>query len=264
MLAPMPPTSDRVRCLHTIVACQLLLLVACGGCGSGPAGPSDADSSDAGSDADGSTAPPDADEPGGDADDPGEDADRDADSPDPVDADAASCEGMSADCASEFGSLFTRSNGRADGTLLALVGPTDSQCALYNDDHVVLELEMLGQAQRLVVAVDGVAVHSTSAELVGPAYAEGWHPDVHLDYPSQLGVHSTDFTAATMDEAVSFLCARVETGAPLSVYAYSDGSLPSSAHQVHRNDRYPDGAIVASPGSDDPTYLLFRYSDQVF
>jgi hypothetical protein len=174
------------------------------------------------------------------------------------------CDAKSDACASEFGALFTKSNGRADGTLLALVQTTDTQCTLFNNDHVVLQLSMLGQVQRLVVAVDGVAVTTTQAPLVGPAFSEGWHPDVFLDYPMDLDAHSEDFVGVSMTEAEEFLCSYLDLGAPVSVYAYSDGSAPSSAHQTHRNDNYPDGAIVAQPTSASPVYLLFRYTDQVF
>ena len=174
------------------------------------------------------------------------------------------CDAKAAPCASEFGSLFTASNGRADGTLVALVRPVDTQCTLFNNDHAVVQLSMLGQVQRLVVALDGVAVTSVAGPLVGPAFSEGWHPDVFLDYPTDLGAHSTDFTSVTMDEAVQFLCSALDLGEPVSVYAYSDGSAPSSAHQIHRNDNYPDGAIAVHPASAAPTYLLFRYADQVF
>lgn len=197
-----------------------------------------------------------------DADGSGHDAGVDADAS--VDTDGPSCEDMSENCASQFGSLFTNTNGRADGTLVALVEPTDSHCALPNRTHVVLQVSMQGEVQRLVVSVNEVAAHTATAQLVGPGYSEGWHPDVHLDYPGQFGVHSSDFTPMSMDDAVMFICSYVEIGAPLSVFAYSDGTIPSSAHQIHRNDHYPDGAIAVNPTSGSSTYLLFRYSDQVF
>jgi hypothetical protein len=174
------------------------------------------------------------------------------------------CAAKSDACASTFGALFTKSNGRADGTLLALVQTTDTQCALFNSDHVVLELTMLGQVQRLVVSVDGVAVTTTQAPLVGPPFAEGWHPDVALEYPTDLGLHSPEFTSVTIAEAEGFLCSHLELGEPVSVYAYSDGSSPSSAHQIHSNDNYPDGAIVVGPTTATPLYLAFRYETQVF
>ncbi len=175
-----------------------------------------------------------------------------------------SCDEKSQACATEFGSLFTKSNGRADGTLVALVRPADTQCTLPNSTHVVLQLSIQNQVQRLVASVDGVAVATHAAPLLGPAYAEGWHENVPLEYATDLGVHSTDLSPVTLDEAVAFLCDHLEVGAPVSVYAYSDGTLPASAHQIHSNDNYPDGAIVVDPTSATPTYLLFRYLDQVF
>lgn len=174
------------------------------------------------------------------------------------------CDAQAEGCASEFGSLFTNSNARADGTLVAVVRPVDTQCTLPNDDHVTLQLSIQGQVHRLVVAVDGVAVTTVSAPLVGPAFSEGWHEDTHLDYPSDLGAHSSDFASVSMDDAVDFICQHMVIGAPIAVYAYSDGNYPSSAHQIHRNDNYPDGAIVTDPTADSPLYLLFRYDDQVF
>jgi hypothetical protein len=190
----------------------------------------------------------------------------DADSGPAGDGGDTSCADMSEDCVAlaDFGTLFTRSNGRADGTLVALLETTDSQCDLYNDDHVVLQMSILGHIQRLVVSVDDVAFATTSAALVGPAYAEGWHLNVNLDYPTDLGMHSTDFAPVTMAAATAFICADVAIGAPLSVFAYSSGEYPGSAHQVHRNDSYPDGAIVVDPTGESPKYLLFRYTSQVF
>ena len=171
---------------------------------------------------------------------------------------------MSRDCAASFGELFTRANGRADGTLVALLETTDTQCVASDDDHVVLQVAILGEVQRLVVAVDGVAVRALAAPLIGPAFAEGWHGGMTLDYPRDLGVHASDFTAVTMVEAVAFICAATAVGSSISVFAYAEGDYPSSAHQIHRNDNYPDGAIVVDPTAELPTYLLFRYADQQF
>jgi hypothetical protein len=186
------------------------------------------------------------------------------DASDGGDARVVSCDDKAKACAAQFGSAFTKSNGRADGSLVALVRPVDQQCAEPNSTHVTLQLSIQGQVQRLVASVDGVAVTTVQNPLLGPAYSEGWHLDQSIDYVSDLGVHSSDFTDVTLDEAVDFLCSHLEIGAPVAVFAYSDGTKPSSAHQIHYNDNYPDGAIVANPTSASPTYLLFRYSDQVF
>ena len=176
---------------------------------------------------------------------------------------AGACEGRAADCAEAFGDRFTPSNGRADGTLLAVVGTTDAQCPLFNDDHVVLEVTILGGVQRLVVNVEGVAVAATTSPLIGPPFEEGWHEDVELDYPADLGLHSDAFTQVTVAGAEAFLCEHLVVGQPISVFAYAEDN-PSSAHQIHFNEGYPDGAIVANPTSASPTYLAFRFGDQEF
>jgi hypothetical protein len=178
-------------------------------------------------------------------------------------AGGATCGALADACASTFGEAFTPANGRADGTLLAVVGTTDTQCPLFNDDHVVLEVTLLGGVQRLVVNVEGIAVAATSAPLVGPPFAEGWHEDVVLDYPDDLGLHSDAFEQVTIEGAEAFLCRHLVIGEPISVYAYAEDN-PSSAHQIHFNESYPDGAIVAGPTSESPTYLAFRFGDQAF
>ncbi len=190
---------------------------------------------------------------------PAEDATR----PDST-RDDVSCDEKAAGCATEFGSLFTKTNGRADGTLVALVRPSDQQCTMPNGSHVTVQLSIQGQVQRLVVSVKDIAITTVSEPLLGPPYEEGWHEDQQLDYWKHLGVHSTDFSPVAMDEAVDFICEHLELDSEVSVFAYSDGGKPSSAHQIHRNDKYPDGAVVANPTSESPTYLLFRYEDQVF
>lgn len=173
------------------------------------------------------------------------------------------CDGTAAECADTFGELFAPSNGRADGTLLAIVRTTDSQCALFNDDHVVLEVTILGSVQRLVVNVEGVAVAATQAPLLGPPFEEGWHEDQELDYPTDLDLHSDTFDQVDVAGAEGFLCEHLVPGQPISVFAYAEGN-PSSAHQIHFNPNYPDGAIVANPTSETPTYLAFRFADQDF
>ncbi len=231
----------------------LPLFFAAAGCGSTPSSHATPPAHDGGSD----TAASDS----GAESSPGDAA---ADSAADADAAPVSCDDKAKTCADTFGSLITKSDGRADGTLVALVRPVDQQCAMPNSTHVVLELSMQGQVQRMVVSVNGVAVDTASAALLGPPWAEGWHVNMNLDYPSYLGVHSKDFTTVTLDQGVAFICNHMTIGARVSVFAYSDGSEPSSAHQIHRNDGYPDGAIVVDPTSQNPTYLLFRYANQTF
>jgi hypothetical protein len=174
-------------------------------------------------------------------------------------------------CASSFGSELTHSFGRVDGTVVALVSTKDTQCALYNDDHVVVQILMHGKVYRMVASVKSsygdpnVALLPIEAPLAGPAWAEGWHTDATLDYVSTLGVHASSFTPYPMDELEVLVSNEIELGSRISVFATSSGgNTAGSAHLIHRNHPNQDGAIVVRPDSAHPRYLLFRFANQVF
>ncbi len=183
----------------------------------------------------------------------------------PVDA------GHKADgCASSFGSLFTADFGRADGTVVAVVPPA-WQCPLPNGDHVVIQLSIDGGVQRLVVNVQSsfgdpnILMRTLIAPLPAPAWAEGWHPGLALDYPT-LGLHAdATWDSLTLEQAATRVYDAVVVGAPLSVYATSTGgSYAGSAHKIHRNGQQDDGAIVVDPTGAQPTWLLFHFANQAF
>jgi hypothetical protein len=96
-----------------------------------------------------------------------------------------------------------------------------------------------------------------------PAFAEGWHEGVTLDYPTTLDVHVDDFAPVAMDELVTKIAAEVKVGDPVAIYAQSGDGRPESAHLIHRNGNDKDGAIVVSPESA-PKFLVFHFSDQTF
>ena len=159
--------------------------------------------------------------------------------------------------------------GRLDGTLFAVVKPTDVQCALPNDDHVTLEIRALGKVYRAVVNVQSdqgppdVYFMTKQAPMPAPAWTEGWNADAPLDYASDLGVHSTDFTTYDLTTLSNILTADVELDMPISVYTVTDGGY--SSHDVHKNDGdHTDGDIVVDPTSATPTFLLFHFDEQVF
>jgi len=177
----------------------------------------------------------------------------------------------SAACASTFGSALTKAFGRLDGTVLAVVGPTDRQCKMPNDDHLVVQVLMGGDAYRMVVNVRSdhaspdVFLASVAAPVPSPAWSEGWHPGAQLDYVRTLGVHANAFTSLPMDALVAKVTDRLVLGAHVSVYATSSGgTYAHSAHLVHRNRMGEDGAIVVDPDSADPLFLLFRFAYQSF
>jgi hypothetical protein len=171
-------------------------------------------------------------------------------------------------CTATFGAALTSAFGRADGTLLAILTPEDQQCPRPNATHVILEVTMGGSAYRMVVNVQSdtapfdVAYTELHAPLAGPAWADGWHPGVALDYATTLGLHTDAFAPTPTAGLVSTIVTRLAIGAPVSVYATSSGG--DSAHLVHRNATDQDGAIVLDPASSSPTYMLFRFSNQTF
>ncbi len=187
----------------------------------------------------------------------------------PTDASDASID-KSARCAATFGSALTAGFGRLDGTVLAIVQPKDKQCALPNNDHVIVQLKLQGAVYRVVVNVQSdrpgadnrVSYLEKATKLPAPAWAEGWHTGVTLDYVKDLGVKASDFTPFTLLE----LSAKIADAIPLDakVSVYSDTSGGSSTHLVHRNNGTKDGAIVLDPEGPSPKAMLFRFATQDF
>ncbi|MGC4120638.1 MAG: hypothetical protein QM765_39885 [Myxococcales bacterium] len=189
--------------------------------------------------------------------------------------DASTPVDKAANCASTFGTALTNAFGRLDGTVLAVVKPTDSQCPLPNADHLVIQVLVDGAAYRLVVNVlsDGrngtdtrLKYLETPRALRGDPWAEGWHPGAAVDYPGDLGAHVDAFTPHEMTELVELVAARLEIGAKVSIYATSK-DRPSSAHLIHRNQggaASDDGAIVVGPETAEPLWLLFAFDGTTF
>lgn len=55
-----------------------------------------------------------------------------------------------AGCVDTFGEELTDDYARLDGTVVALVKPSDTQCEGVNDDHAILEVEMGWAAPSIV------------------------------------------------------------------------------------------------------------------
>lgn len=174
-----------------------------------------------------------------------------------------------AQCASEFGDALTEDFGRADGIVLAVVKPTDTQCPTFNDDHVVLEILIDEEVYRMVINVlsdspdPDVRFQIVEHALPGPAWSEGWHAPGQFDYVVNLDVHSDEgFTPIPMAELSDRIADEITIGDKISVYSTSSGN-PSSTHLIHRNPTYHDGAIVLSPDTS-PRFMLFHFENQTF
>ncbi|MCC6747720.1 MAG: hypothetical protein IT371_08695 [Deltaproteobacteria bacterium] len=180
------------------------------------------------------------------------------------------------DCASTFGAVLTNAFGRLDGTVLAIVTPSDRQCAQVNSDHLILQVKMNGAAYRMVVNVRSdwvgvspdVRLRELGAPLVGPAWSEGWHTGIALDYATTLNVHSTSgFSPYAMNALIQELSSRITLGEKVSVYARSSGGTKAdSAHLIHRNKAgdNADGAIVLGAATGSPRFLLLHFENQTF
>lgn len=173
-----------------------------------------------------------------------------------------------AGCTGTFGNALTNSFGRLDGTVLAVVQPKDTQCPMPNSDHVILEVTMMGAAYRMVVNVrspigdPNVRFLALPHALPPPAWAEGWHTGLTLDYVADLGVHVGVFTPYNLTDLSALIADSITIGQKVSVYATSSGG--ASTHLIHRNDGKADGAIVLDPEAMTPKFLIFHFADQMF
>ena len=169
-------------------------------------------------------------------------------------------------CVSDmYGAALTNSFGRLDGTVVAVVKPSDQQCDGVNNDHVVLEVLANGGVYRMVVnvlsnsAVPQVFETELQHALPGAAWSEGWHPTETLDYVSSLGVHKAAFVPYDLGPLSARISDRLTLDSKISVYATSSGG--DSAHLVHRNKPNQDGAIVIDALGPSPIWLLFAFDN---
>jgi hypothetical protein len=195
--------------------------------------------------------------------------------PDGVRADARGDAGVAKDalCSATFGDAMTNAHGRVDGIITAVVEPGNTRCVQANNDHVVVQVRFNNAIYRMVVNIESngtvaaIRMRTLPHDLVGPTFAEGWHPNVNLDYANDLGVHSDDvaWQAEPLAAASRRVADALIIGAPISVFATSTGgTFASGAHLVHRTATNVDGALVVAPTSDAPEYMLFHFADQSF
>jgi hypothetical protein len=184
----------------------------------------------------------------------------------PIDANKA------AGCVGTFGTSLPAGFVRIDGTVLAVIDPGTESCPRPNRDHVILEVQMAGAAYRVVINVQStvtgvdpdVLFADHAAKLPDPAWADGFHTGVTLDYFKSFGLHSDspEFVKHPMAELVSMVVGEIDVGTKVSVYASGDGG--DSVHLVHRNGHDDDGAIVIDPAGTSPHFMLFHFANQTF
>jgi hypothetical protein len=171
-------------------------------------------------------------------------------------------------CASSYGNILTAPFGRLDGTVHAVLKPTDQQCNRPNRDHIVLQVKSNGAIYRMVVNVlstgadPDVRFAQLSKPLPPPVFEDGWHAGVAFDYLNTLNIHTSDFAPVPFEALIERVVSTINLDEEISVYSSTSGG--DSSHLVHRNKADADGAIYLSPRSASPRVLLFHFSEQTF
>jgi hypothetical protein len=174
-------------------------------------------------------------------------------------------------CAATFGSALPPGFSRVDGTVLAVVPPGHPTCAMPNGSHVVLQLQVGGAPYRMVVNIEStlagdpqVRFANLAAPLPAPAWQDGFHPGVALDYPQDFNLHSgqAPFAPIAAADLSRQLLALIPVGSHVSVYGDGDGG--ASNHLIHRNGGGKDGAIVLGADGPAPRFLVFHFPNQTF
>ena len=176
-------------------------------------------------------------------------------------------------CASTFGTALTNDFGRVDGTVVAVIPPGEMRCPLPNSTHLVVQVRFNGAVHRMVTALKSnrgdpvIRYGRTTHSLIGPAFSEGWHTGLSVDYVTDLGLHAgmAPFSAVPLEWLWPQIANDINIGDEISFFAASSGgATAASAHLTHRNGNNRDGAIVLNPRSANPTWLVFHFADQSF
>jgi len=174
-------------------------------------------------------------------------------------------------CTSKFGSGLSSRFGRLDGYLVSIVHPGTSGC---NGDasHVHLQINMNSGIYDVAVNVQSNQGTGSAADvrfldkplesLPNGPWEEGWHTNAALDYVTDLGLHSGDFTATPLATLGPEVEGKLATVNHVSVFATGYGA--TGIHLVHRNATGQDGAIVMYPLSAQPEAMVFHFSNQSF
>jgi hypothetical protein len=164
-------------------------------------------------------------------------------------------------CTGSFGSGLSTSHARLDGYVVAVIPPGQGKSCNGDSTHVHLQISMNNAIYDVAANADGLETEKDTA-LLGGAWSEGWHTSDSLDYPGDLGVHSSDFSLT----GVSAVAAEVEQQLANAnhVSVFCTGYDATGCHLVHRQGTGKDGAIVIDPLSPTSHWLLFDFSTDNF
>lgn len=167
-------------------------------------------------------------------------------------------------CTGSFGSALTKTFGRIDGYLVAIVEPDGTRCNSDNN-HLMLQVRANGAVYEIAINVgmpgqEDVKSLAVERPLPDPPWQEGWHPDANFDYTS-AGLASTALVLASRDSHVRAIADELIAVNRVSIYATAWGG--GGAHLVHRNNGR-DGVLVTQPLSSPSHMRVFAFTNQTF
>lgn len=171
-------------------------------------------------------------------------------------------------CTSTFGSAMSATFGRLDGILVSIVNPNTTTSCRGDDNHIHLQVRVNGGVEDIAVNIASTTGNpdvdflTINTALRGGAWTEGWHTGQSLDYPTNLGVHSGNFTERTPTQLTSLVDSALTSANHVSIF--TTGFDATGGHLIHREGGNHDGAIVINPTTSNPTYLLFHFTTQSF
>jgi hypothetical protein len=172
-------------------------------------------------------------------------------------------------CTNQFGHDLTRSYGRLDGHLVAIV-PAGRRDCNGDPDHMHLQISVgagiydvaVNLGARPVGGVPDLSIATDDLPLPDGPWVEGWHTAIApLDYVTTLHLHSGDFTPLAPADVSLRLESELRDVGRISVFATGYG--PDGAHNVHRNQGL-DGALALHPMGARAHLLLFHFASQRF
>jgi hypothetical protein len=168
-------------------------------------------------------------------------------------------------CSSTFGSALKGSFGRLDGTIVSIVDPGGSSKCNGDSTHLHLQVLMNDAIYDVAINVDGGYWYQADVPLPGAPWAEGYYED-SLDYTTDLGVKSTQFTAISQSALSTALEQQLATVNHITTYGtiYTGSDAGSGMHDIHFESKNKDGAIFLQPLSADAHMILFRFSGDSF
>jgi hypothetical protein len=157
--------------------------------------------------------------------------------------------------------------GAVEAELVAITPPGAFGNCPNDSGHVHLQLDITGKRYDVAVNVESTAGDPLSIltkDLPAQLPAVGYSP-TPFDYPTTLGVHSTDFAPLAKADLISRLQTELKSASRVSIHGltYTDGT---GIHNVHRNSSGRDGVILVrrggAGGSDHA--IALRFSNDVF